>query len=124
MELHKFGKTFFGNIATTFLVKVACKRKLFLIQMFTAKSALDFFFINILNGRKLMKMIFLCFFFFTSKVSAFILPFLLFKGRNQATYNISNQEFSLQLSILKKTKQTIILTMNRVSKKGHDAELS
>ena len=32
----------FGKIATISLVKVACKRKLFLIQLFLAKSAWDF----------------------------------------------------------------------------------
>ena len=32
----------FGKIATMSLVKVACKRKLFLILLFLAKSAWDF----------------------------------------------------------------------------------
>ena len=62
------------------------------------------------------------YFFFTSIGSAFIPPFLLFKGRNQATYNIRNQDFSLQLPVPQKTKQTIILTTNRVSKKSLNAE--
>ena len=36
--------------------------------------------------------------FFTSIVSAFIPPFLLFKGCNQATHNIRNQGFFIAVS--------------------------
>ena len=37
-------------------------------------------------------------FCFTSIVSAFIPPFLLFKGRNQAKHNIRNQDFYIAAS--------------------------
>ena len=60
--------------------------------------------------------------FSTLIVSVFIPTFFLFKGRNQATHNIRNQDFSLQLPVLQKTKQTIILTTNHVSKKSLNAD--
>ena len=41
---------------------------------------------------------------FTSIVSAFIPQFLLFKGHNQALHNTRNQNFSMQLPVLQKTK--------------------
>ena len=94
-------------------MNVACKRKLFLIQLFLAKSAWDFLQKHVISSvetvvseikdNKPVKLIF-PYFFFTSIVSTFMPHFLLFKGHNQAPHNIRNQDFSLQLPVLQKTK--------------------
>ena len=100
-------KYFFGKIATISLVKVACKRKLFLIELFLAKSVWDFFaktrfssvetIVSEIKDNKPVKTN-ISIFVFTSIISAFIPPFLLFKGCNQATHNIRNQGFFMTVS--------------------------
>ena len=94
-------------------MKVACKRKLFLIQLFLAKSAWDFLpkhvissaetVVSEIKDNKPVKTD-IAIFLFTSVVSTFIPQFLLFKGHNQAPHNTRNQDFSLQLPFLQKTK--------------------
>ena len=104
---------------------VACKRKLFLTQLFVAKSAWTFLQNYVISsvetvGSKIKDnkpvKTDISIFLFTPIVSAFIPQIMLFKGHNQAPQNTRNQDFSLQLPVLQKTRQIIILSTNRVSK--------
>ena len=92
----------FGNIATISLLKVACKRKLFLIQLFLAKSAWDFLQKHVISSvetvaseikdnKPIQTDISIILFYIKS--FRIIPQFLLFKGHNQAPHNTRNQDF-------------------------------
>ena len=114
-------------------MKVACKRKLFLIKLFLAKSDWDFFAKHVLSSvdtvvseikdKKPVKTDISIFLFYINSFRIYSTFFCYSRAAIRPRKTLETKIFSLQLPVPQKAKQTIILTINRVSKKSLNAEL-
>ena len=114
-------------------MKVACKRKLFLIQLFLAKSDWDFFAKHVISSvetvvseikdKKPVKTDISIFLFYINSFRNYSTFFVIQGPQLGHAQHQKPRFFSLQLPVPQKAKQTIILTMNCVSKKSLNAEL-